>query len=101
MSTFWSIALIMSRTLACNLKSFGFLFPVIGYSSLLSDNDANTLDTPETPPPMPPKKHPHEIDNPGFSSEVHVLRENSKHSLMHIYWHVNAQIFSFYFYVNS
>ncbi|KAM9743108.1 dedicator of cytokinesis protein 5 isoform 1-T1 [Menidia menidia] len=39
------------------------------YSSLLSDNDANNFDTPGTPPPMPPKKHPHEIDNPGFSSE--------------------------------
>uniref|UniRef100_A0A673ZHR1 Dedicator of cytokinesis 5 n=1 Tax=Salmo trutta TaxID=8032 RepID=A0A673ZHR1_SALTR len=30
------------------------------YSSLLEDNDAIT-DTPGTPPPMPPKKHPHEI----------------------------------------
>ncbi|AWP06688.1 putative dedicator of cytokinesis protein 5 [Scophthalmus maximus] len=39
------------------------------YSSLLSDNDANIIDTPGTPPPMPPKKHPHEIDNPRFSSE--------------------------------
>ncbi|XP_071389833.1 dedicator of cytokinesis protein 5 isoform X1 [Centroberyx affinis] len=39
------------------------------YSSLLSDNDANIIDTPGTPPPMPPKKHPHEIDNPQFSSE--------------------------------
>uniref|UniRef100_A0A7N8WY97 Dedicator of cytokinesis 5 n=1 Tax=Mastacembelus armatus TaxID=205130 RepID=A0A7N8WY97_9TELE len=34
------------------------------YSSLLSDNDSNIIDTPGTPPPMPPKKHPHEIDNP-------------------------------------
>ncbi|XP_067377259.1 dedicator of cytokinesis protein 5 isoform X2 [Channa argus] len=39
------------------------------YSSLLSDNDANAIDTPGTPPPMPPKKNPHEIDNPRFSSE--------------------------------
>ncbi|KAA8592767.1 hypothetical protein FQN60_018222, partial [Etheostoma spectabile] len=39
------------------------------YSSLLSDKDVNIIDTPGTPPPMPPKKHPHEIDNPGFSSE--------------------------------
>ncbi|CAB1319740.1 unnamed protein product [Coregonus sp. 'balchen'] len=30
------------------------------YSSLLGDNDATT-DTPGTPPPMPPKKHPHEM----------------------------------------
>uniref|UniRef100_A0A673ZHF0 Dedicator of cytokinesis 5 n=1 Tax=Salmo trutta TaxID=8032 RepID=A0A673ZHF0_SALTR len=30
------------------------------YSSLLEDNDAIT-DTPGTPPPMPPKKHPHEM----------------------------------------
>nr|XP_046242635.1 dedicator of cytokinesis protein 5 isoform X3 [Scatophagus argus] len=39
------------------------------YSSLLSDSDVNPGDTPGTPPPMPPKKHPHEIDNAGFSSE--------------------------------
>ncbi|XP_031685990.1 dedicator of cytokinesis protein 5 isoform X1 [Oncorhynchus kisutch] len=30
------------------------------YSSLPGDNDATT-DTPGTPPPMPPKKHPHEM----------------------------------------
>ncbi|XP_029573048.1 dedicator of cytokinesis protein 5 isoform X1 [Salmo trutta] len=33
---------------------------ISGYSSLLEDNDAIT-DTPGTPPPMPPKKHPHEM----------------------------------------
>ncbi|XP_031675637.1 dedicator of cytokinesis protein 5 isoform X3 [Oncorhynchus kisutch] len=39
------------------------------YSSLLEDNDAIT-DTPGTPPPMPPKKHPHEMfDLPQNSSE--------------------------------
>uniref|UniRef100_A0A4W5LN69 Uncharacterized protein n=1 Tax=Hucho hucho TaxID=62062 RepID=A0A4W5LN69_9TELE len=40
------------------------------YSSLLGDNDAIT-DTPGTPPPMPPKKHPHEMfDLSQNSSEV-------------------------------
>ncbi|XP_031587129.1 dedicator of cytokinesis protein 5 isoform X1 [Oreochromis aureus] len=39
------------------------------YSSLLADNDVSTIDTPGTPPPMPPKKHPHEIDNSRFSTE--------------------------------
>lgn len=37
------------------------------YSSLLSDND--TVDAPGTPPPMPPKKHPYDIDMTAFSSE--------------------------------
>lgn len=79
-STVWSSALIRSHTHtlthgriftdACGLKCFPFFSPVIGYSSLLSDNDVNTNDTPGSPPPMPPKKHPHEIDNFGFSSEV-------------------------------
>ncbi|TKS79108.1 Dedicator of cytokinesis protein 5 [Collichthys lucidus] len=39
------------------------------YSSLLSDNDVSTVDTSGTPPPMPPKKHPHEMDGAGFFSE--------------------------------
>ncbi|XP_029018297.1 dedicator of cytokinesis protein 5 isoform X1 [Betta splendens] len=39
------------------------------YSSLFSDNDASSADTPGTPPPMPPKKHPHETDNARISSE--------------------------------
>ena len=60
------------------------LSPVAGYSSLLSDNDVNTVDTPGTPPPMPPKKHPHEIDNAGFPSEVRLLAGTSTPSLMHI-----------------
>lgn len=60
------------------------LSPVAGYSSLLSDNDVNIVDTPGTPPPMPPKKHPHEIDNPGFPSEVRLLAGTSTPSLMHI-----------------
>ncbi len=58
---------------AGGLKSFYFLSHVVGYSSLLSENDVNAIDIPGTPPPMPPKKHPHEIDNPMFSSEVHLL----------------------------
>lgn len=85
MSAFWSADLIRSHILtdACGLKSFYSFSSALGYSSLLSDNDANTIDTPGTPPPMPPKKHPHEIDNPGLSSEVHLLRENNNPSLMH------------------
>lgn len=43
---------------------------VAGYSSLLSDNDVSLVDTPGTPPPMPPKKHPHDPDHGWFSSEV-------------------------------
>lgn len=89
-STFWSEALIRSHTHlvftdACGLKSFYFLSPVIGYSSLLTDNDVRTIDTPGTPPPMPPKKHPHEIDNSGFSTEVCLLRENLTHPLTNTY----------------
>lgn len=70
---------------ACGLKSFYFLSPVIGYSSLLTDNDVRTIDTPGTPPPMPPKKHPHEIDNSRFSTEVCLLRENLTHPLTNTY----------------
>lgn len=43
---------------------------VAGYSSLLSDNDVSLADTPGTPPPMPPKKHPHDADHGWLSSEV-------------------------------
>ncbi|TWW60672.1 Dedicator of cytokinesis protein 5 [Takifugu flavidus] len=39
------------------------------YSSLLSDNDVSLADTPGTPPPMPPKKHPHDPDHGWLSSE--------------------------------
>ncbi|XP_034025433.1 LOW QUALITY PROTEIN: dedicator of cytokinesis protein 5-like [Thalassophryne amazonica] len=39
------------------------------YSSLLSDSDVNTIDTPGTPPPMPPKKHPHDFDNQQLPSD--------------------------------
>lgn len=89
-STFWSEALIRSHTHlvftdACGLKSFYFLSPVVGYSSLLTDNDVRTIDIPGTPPPMPPKKHPHEIDNSGFSTEVRLLRENLTHPLTNTY----------------
>uniref|UniRef100_A0A4W5RK18 Uncharacterized protein n=1 Tax=Hucho hucho TaxID=62062 RepID=A0A4W5RK18_9TELE len=42
------------------------------YTSLPGDNDATT-DTPGTPPPMPPKKHPHEMfDISQNSLEVHL-----------------------------
>ncbi|KAM6954210.1 dedicator of cytokinesis protein 5 [Aplochiton taeniatus] len=39
------------------------------FSSLPGENDASLPDTLGTPPPMPPKKHPHEVDNSQHSSE--------------------------------
>lgn len=67
------------------LKSFYFHFSMVGYLSLLNENDTNTTDAPGTPPPMPPKRHPHEIDNLGLiSSEVHMLAKNSSPALLHI-----------------
>lgn len=51
-------------------KRFDFLSPAAGCTSLLID------DPPGTPPPMPPKKHPYEIDS--------LAGVQPSHSLMHI-----------------